>query len=183
MGRLTISCNHSSLRRLRLFTSALLAIAALATIVSCGPQVIEGRPPFISISSMSLEGETLSAEFTLSNQNGVPMTVSRIDIKVTVNEVELTSYDSPLDLTIDANSAEDVVVDKRPDDFTRSLLNSLESGDLNSLPFDLEGRVLTAEDGYLSFEQTGYLYPVPGKPNQYRSAVTHARGLKHQELP
>lgn len=158
-----------------------LLLAAMSVIASCGPQVIKGRPPFISITGMSLQGDTLSADFGVSNQNGIPMTIHAIDITVTVNEAELTRHQSSFELLIDANSTEEVNVEKLPDDFTRSLLSSLDSGELKSLPFDLKGRVRTAEDGYLDFEHTGYLYPVPGKPNHFRSAVTHARGLKRED--
>jgi len=167
----------------RVSTFALMACLLLLTFtcVSCGPQVIKGRPPFISISEMSLVNEKLSAEFRISNQNGVPMTVSRIDITVKVNEVELARENRDFELLIDANSSEEVRVDELPDEFTRDLLASLQSGEVKSLPFDLKGRVLTVEDDYLKFEHRGHLYPVPGKPGYFRSAVTQARELKRDE--
>ena len=178
MGFMNQRVNRTGLHRA---VSMLLLLATISINVSCGPQVIKGRPPFISITGMSLQGETLSADFGISNQNGIPMTIDAIDITVTVNETELTRHRSDFELAIDANSTEEVNVAKLPDDFTRSLLTSLGSGELKSLPFDLQGRVHTAEDGYLRFEHTGYLYPVPGKPNHFRSAVTHARGLKRED--
>lgn len=160
---------------------AVLLVLTMSLLASCGPSIIKGRPPFISISGMSLEGDTLSADFDISNQNGIPMTIDSIDITVTVNDVELTRYNSDFKLTIDTNSTEEVNVEKLPDDFTQSLLASLDKGDLNSLPFDLQGRVHTVEDGFLNFAHKGYLYPVPGKPSHYRSAVTHAKGLRREE--
>lgn len=150
-------------------------------LISCGPQVIKGRPPFISISGMSLVNDKLAADFDISNQNGVPMTISRIDITVTVNEVELARENRDFQLTIDANSTEEVRVDELPDEFTRNLLQSLQEGEIKSLPFDLKGRVLTVEDDYLNFAHRGHLYPVPGKPGHFRSAVTQARGLKRDD--
>ena len=62
---------------------AVLLLACLGCI-SCGPQVIKGRPPFISISGMSMVDENLSADFSVSNQNGIPMTITSIDITVVV---------------------------------------------------------------------------------------------------
>lgn len=158
-----------------------LALAVVICCVSCGPQVISGRPPFIRISGMSLVDEKLSADFDISNQNGVPMTISMIDIRVRINDVELTRENREFQLAISANSTEEVHVEELPDDFTRNLLNSLGSGELKSLAFDLDGRVNTVEDGYLSFEQKGYLYPVPGKPGFFRSAVTQSRELRREE--
>ena len=167
----------------RAFATGMLGVllATVLAVTACGPQVIKGRPPFISISSMSLSGDTLSADFDISNQNGVPMTISMIDITVTVNEVTLARENRDFQLTIDANSTEEVHVEELPNEFTQNLLASLASGEVKSLPFDLKGRVLTAEDGYLSYEQRGHLYPVPGKPGHFRSAVTQAKGLRRDK--
>jgi LEA14-like dessication related protein len=167
---------------IRLISLLLLAFT-LSLLSACGPTVIKGRPPFINISDMKLQGETLSASFAISNQNGEEMVIDEVDITVMINDSRLTRHNRKLDLTIDANSTEDVHVENMPDEFTRSLLASLGSGELQSLPFDISGRVLTRKHGYLEFEQTGYLYPVPGRPGQFRSAVTRAKGLKREELP
>jgi len=159
----------------------ILMLLATVTCISCGPQVIKGRSPFISISGMSLVEDKLSAVFDISNQNGVPMTISMIDITVIVNAVELARENRDIQLTIDANSTEEIRVDELPDEFTRDLLASLQSGEVKSLPFDLKGRVLTVEDDYLNFEHRGHLYPVPGKPGHFRSAVTRAKKLTRDE--
>jgi len=158
-----------------------MLLLAVSTCASCGPSVIEGRPPFIGISGMRLVDDTLDAEFRVSNQNDVPMNIESIDIRVTVNGAELVSEKRQLTLAIDANSAEEVRVEKLPEAFTRDLLASLENRELKSLPFSLTGRVLTREDGYLRFEQKGHLYPVPGKPGYFRSAVTQAEELRREE--
>ena len=130
---------------------------------------------------MSLVDDRLSADFDISNRNGIPMTISSIDITVLVNDVELTRENRQFDLAISANSTEEVHVEELPDDFTRSLLDSLGSGELKSLPFDLNGRVDTVEDGVLPFEHKGHLYPVPGKPGHFRSAVTQASELRRED--
>jgi LEA14-like dessication related protein len=162
-------------------TRLLLALLVASGIVSCASEIIKGRPPFISISGMSLIDDKLSADFDIRNQNDVPMTIDMIDITVKVNDVELARDNRDFDLIIGVNSAEEVHVDELPDEFTRSLLDSLGSGEVKSLAFDLKGRVHTLEDDYLSFAHKGYLYPVPGKPGYFRSAVTQARGLHREE--
>jgi LEA14-like dessication related protein len=156
-------------------------ILAAAACVSCGPQVIEGRPPFIGISSMQLVGETLSADFRISNQNEVAMNIDFMDITVRVNEVELASEQRAFQLAIDANSSEEVQVREFPEASTRDLLASLEAREVTSLPFSLTGSVRTREDGTLRFEQKGHLYPVPGKPGFFRSAVTQAEELRRED--
>ena len=52
----------------------LLLFFAIFLVSACGPTVIKGRPPFINISDMKLQGETLSASFAISNQNEEEMT-------------------------------------------------------------------------------------------------------------
>lgn len=175
MGKIT----HLLFRSLSVHLALLLLVAGL--LQACGPQVLKGRPPFVRISSMALEDERLSAVFDISNQNGVPMTISRIQVTVRVNDVELAGDDREFRLAIDANSTEEVRVEELPDTFTRDLLASLEGGEVKSLPFDLEGSVLTAEDGVLDFEYRGHLYPVPGRPGQFRSAVTQANELQRKD--
>jgi hypothetical protein len=171
--------------RLNEFRSPGLAIAFLLLVtvfcLTCGPQVIQGRPPFISMSGVYLNDDKLSVEFDIRNQNGVPMTVDTVEITVTVSEVELARVNRKDDLTIGANSAEQVHVEELPAEGRLALLESLENGDVKSLPFSLKGRVHTVEDGYLSYEQTGYLFPVPGRPGNFRATVTQAKGLQRDE--
>jgi LEA14-like dessication related protein len=143
--------------------------------VACSPQKIKGKPPFVSISSMTVMEQSLSADFDIRNINDVHMTIDSIDINIRVRDVELTRYDSEFNLTIDPNTTEEVPVEKLPDEFARELLNSLESGDVSSLPFSLEGRVHTVEDGFMPFKHEGHLYPVPGRPGQFRSASSRTR--------
>jgi len=167
--------------RPQLFVRLLLLALLAAGAISCGSQIIKGRPPFISISGMSLVEGKLSADFDIRNQNGIPMTIDMIDITVKVNDVEVTRENRDFDLSIGSNSAEEIHVEELPDDFTHSLLDSLGSGEVKSLAFDLKGKVHTLEDGNLSFAHKGYLYPVPGKPGYFRSAATQARGLQREE--
>jgi hypothetical protein len=170
--------NFSASRYVRHAARPALGLLAACLCLSCGPQVIEGRPPFIAISSMNLAGETLSTDFRISNQNEVAMDIESIDIAVTVDSVELARADRTLPLSIDANSAEEVQVEQSPLPAARDLLTSLDNRSVKSLPFDLRGSVLTQTDGVLRFEQKGHLYPVPGKPGYFRSAVTQAEELR-----
>ena len=103
--------------------------------------------------------------------------ISAVEIAVTARDTDLLRHTRPLDLPIDANSSERVTDRSQPDDSALDPLRSLESGDTDSLPFSLEGRVHTLDDGYLRFEQKGHLYRVPGRPGQFRAAVMRASEL------
>lgn len=169
--RVTISASASR-------CCALLAAIALA---ACGSNVIEGRPPFVSISDMSLQQDHLVAEFRVSNQNGVPMNIEAVDLTITVENTALLRENREHSLEIGANSAEEVEVDRPLDASALELLAALDRREVTSLAFQLTGRVRTVEDGYLRFEQKGHLYPVPGRPGHFRSAVTQARELRRED--
>jgi LEA14-like dessication related protein len=160
----------------------IVVLLVVLVCAACGPSIIRGKPPFISIASLILDEDQLSADFNISNPNGEPMEIEGIEIHVQVEDAELTRYNSDFRLLIDANSAEEIFVEQLPDEFTQQLLASLESGEISSLPFRLEGRVHTVTDGTLRFRNKGHLYPVPGKPGQFRSATTHSSRI-HGEDP
>ena len=141
---------------------------------ACGQSIIKGRPPFISISELSLQDDRLSVDFNISNPNGETMNIDGIEIAVRVEKAELTRYNEDFKLTVGANSTEVIEVEQFPDAFVQDLLVSLKDGEIPSLPFRLEGRVHTEESGYLLFKHKGHLYPVPGRPGQFRSATTHS---------
>ena len=53
-------------------------------------------------------------------------------------------------------------------DSSRKLLESLQSGDVKSLPYQLKGSVFSQQDGTLNFEHEGHIYPMPGRPGHFR---------------
>jgi hypothetical protein len=174
--------SHRATAPTPLTSLARLAIALLALgCASCGPQLIEGRPPFIGIASMSLQNDVLSTDFRIANQNSVAMNIQAAEITVTVDGATLTREQGQRQLAIDANSSEELRVERPADDSTRRLLGALERREVQSLSFELTGRVLTQEDGYLRFEHKGHFYPVPGRPGYFRSAVTQADQLRRED--
>ena len=52
-------------------------------------------------------------------------------------------------------------------------MTDLERGDLVSLPYELNGRVHTLNEGIEDFEHEGHLYPIPGRPGYFRGAGAH----------
>lgn len=174
--------SHRATAPTPLTSLARVAFALLALgCASCGPQVIEGRPPFIGIAGMSLQNDVLATDFRIANQNGVAMTIQAVEITVTVAGATLTHEQGERQVAIDANSSEELRVERPADDSTRSILGSLERREVQSLSFELAGRVRTQEDGYLQFEHKGYFYPVPGRPGHFRSAVTQAEKLRRED--
>lgn len=159
------------LMKIRLY----LLLTSLVLCSACGPQQVKGQPPFVGISSLSMQESSLSARLNIRNINDVELHIDAIDIKLRVRDVELTHYVNDFKLTVDPNTTEEVSLDELPDIHARQQLMELESGVVSSLPFSLEGRVHTTRDGYLTFKNQGHLYPVPGRPGQFRSASSRAR--------
>ena len=162
-------------RTILMFSLLVLVCAA------CGPRIINGRPPFFSLASLTTNDQQLTAVFTVSNENGEPMEFEGIVIRVQVDDAELTRYNESFKLTVGANSAEDVTVEDLSDEFTQKLLTSLEDGELISLAFDLDGSVNTVADGVLKFRNKGHLYPVPGRRGHFRSATTHSSRIDGED--
>jgi len=152
-----------------------LLLLLFSLCVACGPHQVKGKAAVVSISSMTVAGEQFSATFNIHNINDVAMDVVQIDITIRIRDVELTRHVDALALSIDPNTTEEVVVQKPPDEFTSELLAELESSNVSNLPFFLEGRMRTTQDGNVPFKYEGYLYPVPGKPGHYRSASSRTR--------
>jgi LEA14-like dessication related protein len=148
--------------------SLLLVVLALCS--ACSPAQIKGRPPFVSIAAMLTQPQSLSARFDIRNINDVEMAIDSIELTIRARDVEMIGYGNTLTLTVDPNTTEEIALDSLPDEVARPLLAELERGDVASLPFFLEGRVHTRDDGYLPFSHEGHLYPVPGKPGQFRAA-------------
>ena len=159
----------------------MLLLVFILACAACSSSIIRGRPPFISISKLSLLDDKLSADFNISNPNGEAMNIDRIEITVRVDEAELTRYNEDFMLTIGANSTEVIEVEHSPDAFVQDLLVSLTNFEVPNLPFRLEGRVRTEEDGFLQFKHKGHLYPVPGKPGQFRSATVQSSRIRQDD--
>lgn len=153
----------------------LLLILTICLCAACGPHKVKGKAPVVSISSLTIQGENLAATFNIRNINDVPLDIEQIQITIRVQDTELTRHVESIGLSIDPNTTEEIAVQKLPDQFARELLASLEQPDVTNLPFFLEGEMRTQQDGNVPFRYEGYLYPVPGRPGQYRSASSRTR--------
>ncbi len=153
----------------------LLVLILISLCTACGPNQVKGKAPVVSIATLTVADEKLGASFNIRNINDVAMDIEQIEITIRIREAELTRHLTTLALSIDPNTTEDIVVEKVPEEFAQKLLDELESGDTGNLPFFLEGSIRTTQDGNVPFQYEGYLYPVPGRPGQYRSASSRTR--------
>ena len=148
--------------------SLLLVSVLLCT--ACGTKIIRGASPLVRMTELSHQDDNINLQLSMRNLNGVDLDIRSIDFRLTVNEDEdeLFVYDGPVETNIVANGTETWSVDVVESEASRILLNSLENGDIKSLPYALKGSVTSKDDGKLRFEHEGHIYPLPGKPGYFR---------------
>ena len=124
----------------------------------------------VRMTELSHQDDNINLQLSMRNLNGVDLDIRSIDFRLTVNEDEdeLFVYDGPVETNIVANGTETWSVDVVESEASRVLLNSLENGDIKSLPYALKGSVTSKDDGKLRFEHEGHIYPLPGKPGHFR---------------
>ena len=124
----------------------------------------------VRMTELSHQDNNISLQVTMRNLNGVDLDIKSIDFRLTVNENEdnLLVYNGPVDTNIVANGTETWSVEVEESEFSRELLDSLETGEIKSLPYALKGSVISKDDGTLRFEYEGHIYPLPGKPGHFR---------------
>lgn len=151
-----------------LFLAGLLLV--VLSLSACGTKVVRGASPMVRMTELSHEDNKLTLQLNMRNLNGVDLDIQSIDFSLTVNENkdELFVYNGPTDTNIVANGTESWSVEVEESEASRELLNSLESGEIMSLPYALKGSVNSKDDGKLRFEHEGHIYPLPGKPGHFR---------------
>lgn len=124
----------------------------------------------VRMTELSHQDNNINLQVTMRNLNGVDLDIKSIDFRLTVNENEdeLFVYNGPVDTNIVANGTETWSVEVEESESSRELLDSLENGEIKSLPYALKGSVNSKDDGTLRFEYEGHIYPLPGKPGHFR---------------
>ena len=152
----------------RKYPVLVLAVLMVALCAACGAKLVRGEAPMVRMNELSHQDNNISLQLSIRNVNGVPLDILNIDLSVSVNDSELFAYAGPVDTSIIGNSTETWSVDVTESSASRELLDSLQNGDVKSLPYTLEGKITTEGDGTLRFEHEGHLYTLPGRPGHFR---------------
>ena len=147
--------------------SLLLSVLLLT---ACGSNMIRGEPPIVRMSELSHQENNIKLQLSMRNLNGIDLDIISTGFSLTVNdgEQELIAYEGPVNINISAKGTEVWSVEVAESKTSRELLDSLENGDIKSLPYKLKGSVYSKDDGQLRFEYEGHIYPLPGKPGHFR---------------
>lgn len=145
-----------------------LVLFAMLLVAACGANVIRGEAPMVRMNELSHQDNHIKLQLSMRNLNGVPLDIERINFKLTVNDNDLFVYNGPAETNIVANGTETWSVEIEQSQSSRALLDTLENGEVMSLPYLLKGSIISKDDGTLRFEHEGHIYPLPGRPGHFR---------------
>jgi LEA14-like dessication related protein len=145
-----------------------LAVLAIMLCTACGTKIIRGESPLVRMTELSHQDSSITLQLSMRNVNGVPLDIQSIDFSLSVDDEELFTYQGPAETNIVANGTETWSVEVEESQSSRDLLNTLENGEVKSLPYSLKGSVDSSDDSSLRFKHEGHLYPLPGRPGHFR---------------
>lgn len=153
----------------RRWIAARLLLACLALCLgACASAGLRGHAPFTDINALRLDGRALELDLGLRNPNTVPIQIEHIRFSVRLEDTRLTEYQAPSNASVLANGVENLRFQLTATEDGAALLNDLQSGQRASLAYTLEGLITAAEKTELKLDRQGRLYPVPGRPGQFR---------------
>lgn len=152
----------------RLAALVLLTLTSLALLTACGSGLVRGEPPFANIHSMETDGARLMVRLGLRNVNGVALDITAARFTIMLEKTELARFDETRQASVIANGTETLRFDGTASEGGLELLQSLENGATPNLAYRLEGSITTVADGVMKFNFESRLYPVPGRPGQFR---------------
>lgn len=148
--------------------AAALVFCSVLLCAACGSKLVRGVSPAVRMNEMSHQDGNINLQLSMRNLNDVALDITGISLVLKVEESELVSYAGALDTNISARGTETWSVDVEESEASRKLLESLQNGEVKSLPYSMEGSISTRDSGSLKFEFEGHIYPLPGRPGYFR---------------
>jgi hypothetical protein len=145
-----------------------LLLLCLALCGACATTIVRGQAPLVRMSELSHADARVNLQLNIRNLNGEPMQVEAIEFRLQVDDEDLIDYQGSEATTIAANGVEARKISAAEAAAGKRLLDELEAGKFKSLPYSLEGKVITEKDGSLRFSSEGHIYTMPGKPGYFR---------------
>lgn len=161
--------------------SSTLIFVLFLTTAACSGGLVRGEPPLVGVSALELDQQRIRTQVDVYNPNGVEMPVDTVEMSMTLGEDELGNSSQRPALAIHPNGREQVVFDFPAGEAAQQALSELESGAVASLAYSVEGKVSNSAGKSEPFSQQGYLYPVPGRPGQFRGAGPVREQLRDRE--
>ena len=149
----------------RILIVACLLIIGLA---ACGASLVRGEAPFVDVASWRIDGNDLTIDLRVRNVNDVSMPVHSVRLDVRLDDAPLARTETAADRVVAANGFEIFTLNMTASPDGVTALMRLQEREIESLPYALEGSVVTDDDERLKFRRDGHVYRVPGRPGQFR---------------
>jgi len=147
----------------------LTALFALCVLAACGADGVRGESPFAQVTGWRLANQGLELDLRLRNVNDEALEMTTLNLSVRLGEgVPLFTIAGPRTLDIPPGGFETLHLTPATDADGLALLRALAAGETASLAYRLDGTVSTRESGDLPIEREGFIYPVPGRPGEFR---------------
>lgn len=145
-----------------------VAFVLVSGLTACGAKAVRGESPFLKINALRLDQDTVHVDLGLRNINDEPLEIDNIDFVLTSRDTVIADFNAPRRASVIANGSETLRFDLPASRAGAGLLNGLQDGDIESLPYLVEGSIRTVEGKNLDLKGRGHIYPVPGRPGQFR---------------
>ena len=153
-------------RRLGIRFLIIFLVALL--IASCAGQGVRGQSPFVQVNGLRIQGQSLSLDLGVRNVNSEVINIEHIEFSISLEETSLAIYKAASQANIIANGTENIRFELVPSAEGLELLDKLQSGEHPNLEYSLEGMFLVNENKKMKVMSNGHIYPVPGRPGQFR---------------
>lgn len=147
-----------------------LLICICLIVTACSGGLVRGQPPMVGLSTINSQPQALNARVAIFNPNGIDMPVASIEMSMTLGDNDLGTHTEQTGITIHPNGTEEIGFSFPADETARNTLADLENKVVNSVPYTVTGRVIASDGSNERFSQEGYLYPIPGRPGEFRGA-------------
>ncbi len=155
---------------LRLSPFAWILVLALAVLAGCagGGQVISGEPPRLDVRLLEQTDDSLRLDLELRNVNDQALKLSAFELSLEHEENLLLNITENRRLEIGPRGRERVEFEATLSPPAAAVLGELAGEQRQSLPWQIQGRLVDADGQAIPVSASGHLYPVPGRPGQFR---------------
>lgn len=143
-------------------------LISVVVLAACATRFVTGHPPQVSLHALARDGQVITLDLNLRNVNDEALDLSRMEMRLELNDELLLQVDQALQLTMPARGRERVRVELTGGLAGLEVLDTLGGEQHDSRPWQLHGRLYNDRGRGMKVEAKGYLYPVPGRPGRFR---------------
>lgn len=135
---------------------------------SCASQGVRGQSPFVQVNGLKLQDQLVSLDLGVRNVNSDAIFIEHVEFSISLNETSLGVYKASSQANVVASGTENLRFEFTASPAGIDLLNELQTASRPNLKYLLEGVLLVTDNGEMKVKRKGHIYPVPGRPGQFR---------------